>query len=125
MANLVGVFVDNKYNIFVRQGDSGAVVIKGIPDDNTYKVSLGIVDPDSGSIVKEISTYASSVTQVAINITTQQTESLNVGKYLYGIKLTVGDSETTVIPNAYKNAGGCLSIPLPPTFNILPKLVEG
>lgn len=124
MANLVGVYVDSKYNIFVRKGDSGAVIIKNIPIDN-YKVSLGVVDPDSGNIIKEWFTYSGGANQAAIQIPVQDTEDLGEGKYLYGIKLTIGNSETTVIPNAYKNAGGCLTIPLPPTFNVLPKLVEG
>lgn len=122
---LIGVFVDEKYNIFVRKGDSGSVLIKNVPTDNNYKVSLGIVDPDSGDIVKEISANSLMGETVAINITTQDTDNLGEGKFLYGIKLTSGDKETTVIPNAYKNAGGCLSIPLPPTFTVLPKLVEG
>lgn len=122
---LIGVFVDDKYNIYVRKGDSGSVLIKNVPTDNNYKVSLGIVDPDSGDIVKEISSNSLMDSTVAINITTQDTDNLGEGKFLYGIKLTSGDKETTVIPNAYKNAGGCLSIPLPPTFTVLPKLVEG
>lgn len=122
---LIGVFVDEKYNIFVRKGDSGSVLIKNVPTDNNYKVSLGIVDPDSGDIVKEISANSLMGATVAINITTQDTDNLGEGKFLYGIKLTSGAKETTVIPNAYKNAGGCLSIPLPPTFTVLPKLVEG
>ena len=124
MANLVGVFVDNKYNIFVRKGDSGAVIIKNIPV-GSYKVSLGVVDPDSGDIIKEWSTYSNDANQASIQIPVEDTESLGEGKFLYGIKLTLGDSETTVIPNAYKTAGGFLSIPLPPTFTVLPKLVEG
>ena len=124
MANLVGVFVDNKYNIFVRKGDSGAVIIKNIPI-GSYKVSLGVVDPDSGNIIKEWSNYSSGNSQTSIQIPVEDTESLGEGKFLYGIKLTVGDSETTVIPNAYKTTGGFLSIPLPPTFTVLPKLVEG
>ena len=124
MANLVGVFVDNKYNIFVRKGDSGAVIIKNIPI-GSYKVSLGVVDPDSGNIIKEWSNYSSGNSQTSIQIPVEDTESLGEGKFLYGIKLKLGDSETTVIPNAYKTTGGFLSIPLPPTFTVLPKLVEG
>ena len=66
-----------------------------------------------------------SSTGVQLDISTSDTESIGEGKYLYGIKLSYDGSETTVIPNAYKNTGGCLDIPLPPTFNVLPKLVEG
>lgn len=121
---IVGVFVDNKYNIFVRKGDSGEVIIKNIPEGN-YKVSLGVVDPDSGDIIKEWSNFTGGNSQISIQIPVEDTESLGEGKFLYGIKLTLGDSETTVIPNAYKTVGGFLSIPLPPTFTVLPKLVEG
>lgn len=121
---IVGVFVDNKYNIFVRKGDSGEVIIKNIPAGN-YKVSLGVVDPDSGDIIKEWSTFTGGNSQISIQIPVEDTESLGEGKFLYGIKLKLGGSETTVIPNAYKTTGGFLSIPLPPTFTVLPKLVEG
>lgn len=125
MANLIGVFVDEKCNIWVRKGDSGSVIVKGVPQDNNYKVSLGIVDPESGEIVREISSNSLSSSQVEIPITVNDTETLGEGRFLYGIKLTAGTSETTVIPNAYKNAGGCLNIPFPPTFTVLQKLVEG
>lgn len=122
---LIGVFVDEKKNIFVRQGDSGSLLVKNVPTDNNYKVSLGIVDPDSGNIVKEISANSMTSSTVSLNISVSDTESLGEGKYLYGIKLTQGTNETTVIPGAVKNQGGCLAIPYPPTFNVLPKLVEG
>ena len=120
----IGAFVDEKYNIFIRKGDSGAVLVKGIPTDDTYKVSLGVVDPETQEIIKEFSTYSNGNSIVSINFTSQDTETLGEGKFLYGIKLTLGDSETTVIPNAYKSAGGCLTIPYPPTFNVLIKLAE-
>lgn len=125
MAQLIGVYVDEKYNIFVRKGDSGSVLIKGVPTDNNYKVSLGVVDPESGDIVKEISVFSMASSMVSIPVSVADTESLGEGRFLYGIKLTVGTSETTVIPTAYKNKGGCLNVPFPPTFNVLPKLVEG
>lgn len=125
MATLIGVFVDRNYNIFVRKGDSGSIVIRNIPIDHNYKVSLGIVNPDNGNIVKEISTNSLTAETAQINISTSDTESIGEGKWLYGIKLSYNGEETTVIPNAYKNTGGCLDIPLPPTFNVLPKLVEG
>lgn len=125
MAQLIGVYVDEKYNIFVRKGDSGTLIVKGIPTDNNFKVSLGIVDPESGDIIKEISVNSMGATQVSLPISVADTESLGEGKFLYGIKLTLGTNETTVIPTAYKNAGGCLNIPYPPTFNVLSKLVEG
>lgn len=121
----IGAFVDEKYNIFIRKGDSGTVLVKGIPTDDTYKVSLGVVNPETQEIVKEFTSYSSGLSEVSIQFTTQETEDLGEGKFLYGIKITLGDSETTVIPNAYKSAGGCLTIPYPPTFNVLPKLVEG
>ena len=122
---LIGIYVDSKFNIFVRQGDSGTLIINNVPTDNNYKVSLGIVEPDSGNIIKEISANSLTSARVALNISVQETEDIGEGKYLYGIKLSANGKETTVIPNAYKNAGGCLTIPLPPTFTVLPKLVEG
>lgn len=125
MALLIGVFVDEKNNIFVRQGDSGSVLVKGVPTDFNYKVSLGIVDPESGNIVKEISANSLTSSSVSIPISTSDTESLGEGRFLYGIKLTNGANETTVIPNPLKNQGGCLNVPYPPYFTVLPKLVEG
>lgn len=122
---LIGVYVDEKFNVFVREGDSGSLIVNNVPTDANYKVSLGIVDPESGNIVKEISSNSMTSSSVAINISVSDTESIGEGKYLYGIKLTNGTNETTVIPNAYRNQGGCLTVQFPPTFNVLPKLVEG
>lgn len=121
---LIGAYVDKNYNIYIRKGDSGTVIIKGIPNDNTYKVSLGLVDPDTQRIVKEF-TSQSAGGMANINFSVADTESLEAPKkYFYGIKLTLNGEEATVIPNAGKKCD-YLNIQQMPTFNVLLKLVEG
>lgn len=121
---LIGAYVDNEYNISIRKGDSGSIVIKGIPTDNTYKVSLGLVDPDTKQIIKEF-TSQSEGELATINFSVADTESLEAPKkYFYGIKLTLNGEETTVVPHAGKQCD-YLNIPFMPTFNVLLKLVEG
>lgn len=126
MSVLEAIFVDKEGNISCRLGDSGNVYITGVPTDDTYKVSLGVVNPPDKSILNEVSVQSNQQSDVTIPIDVAFTESLGVGRFYYGIKLTGSDGvEQTVIPNAYMDEDGQVEIARPNTFTVKPKLVEG
>lgn len=126
MSVLEAIFVDKEGNISCRLGDSGNVYIMGVPTDDTYKVSLGVVNPPDKSILNEVSVQSNQQSDVTIPIDVAFTESLGVGRFYYGIKLTGSDGvEQTVIPNAYMDEDGQVEIARPNTFTVKPKLVEG
>ena len=126
MSILQGIYVDLEGNISCRKGDSGKVYVTGVPTDDTYKVSLGVVNPPDRTILNEITVYSNQQSEVEIPVSVDFTESLGVGRFYYGIKLTGTDGEEqTVIPNAYMDQDGQIEIASPKTFIVKPKLAEG
>lgn len=126
MSILEAIFVDTEGNISCRLGDSGSVYVTGIPTDDDYKVSLGVVNPPDKSILNEVTVQSNQQSEVAVPISVAFTESLGIGRFYYGIKLTGSDGEEqTVIPNAYMDEDGQIEIAKPNTFTVKPKLAEG
>ena len=126
MSQLNAIYVDINGNISCRKGDSGSVYVTGVPTDDDYKVSLGVVNPPNREIINEWSVNSNQESEVEIPISVEFTESLGVGRFFYGIKLTGSDGvEQTVIPNAYMDENGQIEIAAPNTFIVKPKLAEG
>lgn len=126
MSILEAIFVDTEGNISCRKGDSGNIYVTGLPTDEDYTVSLGVVNPPDRTILNEISVQSNQQSEVTIPVPTSFTESLGVGRFYYGIKLTGSDGvEQTVIPNAYMDEDGQVEIAKPNTFIVKPKLAEG
>lgn len=126
MSILQGIYVDTEGNISCRKGDGGNVYVTGIPTDDNYKVSLGVVNPPNREILNEIIVDSNQLSEVTIPVPVAFTESLGVGRFYYGIKLTGSDGvEQTVIPNSYMDEQGQIEIAAPNTFIVKPKLAEG
>lgn len=126
MSQLNAIYVDINGNISCRKGDSGTVYVTGVPTDDVYTVSLGVVNPPDRAILNETSVSSNQQSEVQIPISVEFTESLGVGRFFYGIKLTGSDGvEQTVIPNAYMDDNGQIEIAAPNTFTVKPKLAEG
>lgn len=125
MSILNGVYVDANNTIYVRCGDSGQIVISGLPTDENYKVSLGVYNPLDNQIIAETHANSSSEESVTLDISTEMTEGIGVGKYFYAIKLSHSSDEQTVLPCASVDSKGALITPTAPTFMVGKKLVEG
>lgn len=126
MSQLNAIYVDLEGNISCRKGDGGNVYVTGIPTDDNYKVSLGVVNPPDRVILNEIIVDSNKLSEVTIPVPVAFTESLGVGRFYYGIKLTGSDGvEQTVIPNSYMDEQGQIEIAAPNTFIVKPKLAEG
>ena len=126
MSQLNGIYVDTEGNISCRKGDSGEIYVTGLPTDDSYNVALGIVNPPDKSILNEVNVNSNRQSEVSIPISVSFTESLGVGRFYYGIKLTGTDGvEQTVIPNSYMDEDGQIEISRPNTFTVKPKLAEG
>lgn len=126
MSQLNAIYVDINGNISCRKGDSGTVYVTGVPTDDVYTVSLGVVNPPDRAILNETSVSSNQQSEIQIPISVEFTESLGVGRFFYGIKLTGSDGvEQTVIPNAYMDENGQIEIAAPNTFTVKPKLAEG
>lgn len=85
--------VDTEGTIQTYQGDTGELVINGIPTDQNYKVFFAIQDIKRNFIGKEIMVNSLGKEAVSINVTADLTNLLKVPAnkqyetYYYGIKL--------------------------------------
>lgn len=125
MSALNGVYVDTDKTIYVRAGDSGSVTIGGIPTDENYKVSLGVYNPLNKEIIAETTEHSENSDEVTLDISTDMTETIGVGRYYYAIKLSAQGEEQTVLPKAQLDDDNKLFIPNAPIFIVKPKMVEG
>lgn len=126
MSQLNAIYVDTEGNISCRLGDSGTVYVTNVPTDDDYTVSLGVINPPDKAILNEIKVNSNQQSEVPIPVSVAFTESLGIGRFYYGIKLTGTDGvEQTVIPNSYMDEDGQIEIARPNTFTVKPKLAEG
>ena len=126
MSELNGIYVDINGDIKCRLGDSGSIHVTDIPTDDDYKVSFAVFNPTDRMILNEVSVQSDNASALDIPISVAFTESLGVGRFFYGIKLTDSEGqEQTVVPGAIEDTAGNMAMPNPPTFTVKPKLVEG
>lgn len=88
--------IDDRGNIYIYKGDSGEIVVSGLPTDKNYKVYFSIKDLKNRTInsLDVMSNFNDSVT---FSITSEFSDMLlvpkdeEVGFYSYGIK-TIDDN---------------------------------
>ena len=105
-----------KYNLQTFSGDSGSVTISGLPTDSqNYVVYIEI--KGKTKIEKNIALNGESL--CVFSFTPEETESLGVGNWEYGVKICNPDLniEDTLIPD--------LRISNKAIFTVYPKRVEG
>lgn len=95
----MSIFSVNKA-IYMRQGDTGNIIVKGLPKDKVYSVYLSVYNPDENKILAEL--LAASYTQATgVAIFTYDEDfsnSLPVGEWVWGLKICANGSEDTLIP---------------------------
>jgi hypothetical protein len=83
--------IDSNGNITMYQGDSGQVVVNGLPTDNDYAVYLEIHDTDR-NVMGEVKVYSAQSESVILSLPASLTDLLTVDEdskkqtYYYGIK---------------------------------------
>ena len=117
--------IDENGNIALVQGDSGQLVVNGLPVDKEYTLYFGIQDLNRRPVGGEIKVDACKSSVVVFVLLSSLTDLLTVKKgedaatYYYGIKLCASDGieETMLIGNSQI---GDLN-----TITVYPKKVEG
>lgn len=85
--------IDEEGTIYLYQGDTGEIVINGIPDDQNYKVYFAVQDMKRNPVGKEIVANSMENSSVAINLDASVTDELIVPAnkkyetYQYGVKI--------------------------------------
>ncbi len=92
--------IDNNGNITLVQGDSGELVVTGLPTDQNYKVYFAIQDENRKPIGNEIVVNSNKSDSVIFVLLGSLTDLLSVKKdddtatYYYGVKLCSEEENT-------------------------------
>lgn len=84
--------IDDKGNIFIYQGDSGQVVVSGIPTDKNYDVFFMVKDLYNRQIGESLKVVSNFCSNVRFMITSEFSNFLKIpegeqaGFYTYGLK---------------------------------------
>lgn len=117
---------ENK-SIYMRQGDTGNIIISGIPKDKAYSVYMSIYNLDENTIIAEkLATTFTQSTGIAI-FTYDETFSnaLPVGDWAWGLKICAADgSEDTLVPRT-TIVNGKIVPGTYPAFTVDYKVTEG
>lgn len=117
--------IDNNGNITIVQGDTGQLVINGLPTDKNYTVYFAIQDENRNPVGNELEVKSNMQSSVVFIIDANLTDLLKVKKdeetatYMYGIKTCTDDGreDTLLIGNSQM---GDIN-----TITVYPKKVEG
>jgi len=92
--------IDNNGNITLVQGDSGELVVTGLPTDQNYKVYFAIQDENRKPVGSEIIVNSNKSNSVIFVLLGTLTDLLTVKKgedtatYYYGVKLCSEEDNT-------------------------------
>lgn len=117
--------IDENGNITLVQGDSGQLVVNGLPTDKEYIVYFAIQDENRKPIGEEIQVSANKASTVVFVLLGSLTDLLTVKKgediaiYYYGVKIctTDGTEDTLLLGNSQMGDKN--------TITVYPKKVEG
>lgn len=118
--------IDENGNITLVQGDSGQLVVNGLPTDKEYTVYFAIQDENRKPIGSEISVEANKTSSVVFVLLGSLTDLLPVKKgedtatYYYGVKICTADGNTEDTLLLGNSKIGDLN-----TITVYPKKVEG
>ena len=120
----MSIFIDEKGDITMYQGDSGDLVISGLDTNSSWDVYFAIQNENRCIIGSEISASSAGNSSVVINIPASLTDLLTVPVnqayevYYYGLKICCGSVEHTLF---VRNSGyGELN-----RFIVYPRKVQG
>lgn len=120
------IYIDENKNIYLRKGDTGQILIKGVPIG--YNVYLSIYNPDTNKIIKETQPVDAISGRAIIEFSNVFSDSLKVGEWLYGVKICSGSgissTEDTLLPRMYIQDGQLIQEQAP-SFVVFDKYVEG
>ena len=99
----MAIYKKGLYDLYMFQGDTGNIRVNGIPTSRNYVIYFQLNDMD-GNEKFHLERQSEHHSEVVFPISTEISDSLDVGQYCYAVKLCYYDceheitSEETVIP---------------------------
>lgn len=101
----MGLNIDENGNIYIYRGDSGTVVVTGLPTDKNYRVWFAIKDLNGKTVATRLEVYSNYSSSVSFLISSEFSKMLTIPKneeigfYRYGLKTIdeEGDEDTLFV----------------------------
>lgn len=125
----MAIYKKGYYDLYMYQGDTGNIKIKGIPETGNYSVYLQ-VSTENGEKMFELMVSSEYHHEVIFTIGTDISDNLEPGNYCYAVKLCYENefgmvSEETVIPLLKNTTLTPTNFKNKATFSVYPKQIEG
>ena len=94
--------IDELGTIYIHQGDSGDVIVQGLPNDKDYRIFFAVRDDKRNLIGDELVVNSNFSDSVTFSLRPELTDLFSVPEdesysvYYYGLKLCSGDIEDTL-----------------------------
>ena len=121
----MAIYKKGSYDLYMFQGDTGNIIINGIPKTRDYRIyfQINTMEGEKLFVIDDItSNYHSTV---VIPIGTEISDRLPVGQYCYAVKLCYDYSEETVIPMLRNTGSSPSTYKNKALFLVYPKQIEG
>lgn len=125
----MAIYKKGYYDLYMYQGDTGNIKIKGIPETGNYSVYFQLSTQD-GTKVFELMVESNFSNEVVFLLGTDITDTLATGTYCYAVKLCFENdygmiSEETVIPPLKNTSLTPSNFKNKAMFYVYPKQIEG
>lgn len=95
--------IDKNGNIYIYQGDSGEIVINGLPTDKNYNVYFTVKDLKNRTVANRLEVQSNYNSSVTFSITSDFSSMLKIPKneelgfYTYGLKTVDEDGDENTL----------------------------
>lgn len=121
----MAIYKKGYYDLYMYQGDSGNVTIKGLPTTEDFTVYLDIYN-DNGDIIFHYYINSDFHHSVIIPISSTDSDGFDAGTYYYAVKLCLPNgTEETVIPPLKNTSMTPTNFKNKALFMVYPKQIEG
>lgn len=121
----MAIYKKGYYDLYMYQGDSGNITLKGIPTTGNFNVHLDIYDA-TGNVFYHKEIMSENRCHVSIGISATESDTFEVGNHYYAVKLCLmNGTEETVIPSLKNTSMSPTTFKNKAMFIVYPKQIEG
>lgn len=121
----MAIYKKGYYDLYMYQGDSGNITIKGLPPTENFNVHLDIYN-DAGDVFYHNEVMSEHHHHVVFPISANESDEFEVGNHFYAVKLCLlNGTEETVIPPLKNTSMTPTNFKNKALFMVYPKQIEG
>ena len=122
----MAIYKKGYYDLYMYQGDSGNITLKGIPTTGNFLIFFEIYDENGEKFFEKRDIPSEYRCHVDISISADESDAFPVGTNYYAVKLCLyNGTEETVIPPLKNTSMSPRNFKNKALFIVYPKQIEG